>query len=222
MKKVQKTDNAPLEVFTTINIPNLPVMQGDFLTTIDTDNTNLKVDIKGGVRALEVYKTNPYIVEAKVKQVIKSRPRVAFRDKGEEVVNTKTGEIFGNEHKNVVVQHERVDRAKFVRIYVEEISRMANLPQYAWKLFHYILANLGVKKDEVYIHSEVVLEWCGWTRPNQLQKALICLAKKGFIAKSNKPYWWYINPSIFFNGDRAAFIRLYEVDNQKQIDFGNG
>lgn len=200
---LDRINQSEITVFDTINVSDIPIG---------------KVEVKGGVRSLPTHTANPYIREVRDKQQVGFRAKNFFKDAPEGVVNKQTGEMWGTENKQVVVKQERVDRAKFVRIYVEEISRMANLPQYAWKLFQYILTNLGVKSDEVYIYSEDVMKWCGWNRPNQLQKALVCLTKKGFIAKSYKPYWWYINPSIFFNGDRAAFIQVYEVDKQTTLD----
>jgi hypothetical protein len=33
-----------------------------------------------------------------------------------------------------------------------------------------------------------------------------------FIARGPNPYKYYINPTIFFNGDRLTFIEQYELE----------
>jgi hypothetical protein len=42
-----------------------------------------------------------------------------------------------------------------------------------------------------------------------------------FIARGPNPYKYYINPTIFFNGDRLTFIEQYELEKtteQKKAD----
>jgi hypothetical protein len=124
-----------------------------------------------------------------------------------------TGEIFG---KRLVMKQEVVDKNKFVKLYVDNIASMYGLPKYAFKLFQYILQNLPQMADEVYLYDKEIMQELGWSHVNQYHKALRKLTDLRFIARTLRPMLWYINPTIFFNGDRVAFIRTIRKDNSEQ------
>jgi hypothetical protein len=41
------------------------------------------------------------------------------------------------------------------------------------------------------------------------------LLENKFIARGNHPYKYFINPTIFFNGDRITFLKQYEIEGGK-------
>lgn len=180
---------------------------------------NEKVDVKGGLKQLELHDKSPYhqslvhAIDMGVKKVF-----VGTRDRW---VNEMTGEIAGEQ---MIYKTEVVDRRKFVKIYVDEMKNLYDLPLHARKLFEYICGNLKKDQDEIYIHQEDVMKCYGWKQVNQVHKALITLAKKGFIAKQTKPYWWYINPTIFFNGNSVIFVKKITANpwEQTKLPLGDG
>jgi hypothetical protein len=49
---------------------------------------------------------------------------------------------------------------------------------------------------------------------------LLGLINSKIIARTNKGYVYYINPSIVFNGSRVTFMTTY-VKKQKELNGGN-
>ena len=123
--------------------------------------------------------------------------------------------------KKAILQQEIVDKQRFVKVYVDQMQLMFELPKYAATLFYYIVQNIEKSTDEIYIFPKDVIAACGWKNTVQLDKALIILCRRGFLAKSYRTYWWYINPTIFFNGDRVTFIRQIVKQSQIELDFNN-
>jgi hypothetical protein len=37
-----------------------------------------------------------------------------------------------------------------------------------------------------------------------------------FIARGPNPFVYYINPTIFFNGDRLTFVEQYELEKKEE------
>jgi hypothetical protein len=181
--------------------------------------TNEKVDVKGGIRNLPSHNISPYHeILAHSMDYGSKKVYVGVKD---ELVSTITGEVHSTQ---VIYKTEVVDRRKFVKIYVDEMKNLYDLPLHARKVFEYICANLKKDSDEIYIHQEEVMEIYGWKQVNQVHKALIFLTKKGFIARQVRPYWWYINPTIFFNGDSVMFVRKITKNMWEQgtLDIGSG
>ena len=43
------------------------------------------------------------------------------------------------------------------------------------------------------------------------------LLTKKFIAEALEPHKFWINPHLFFNGDRMSFVREYRIKTEKEI-----
>ena len=43
------------------------------------------------------------------------------------------------------------------------------------------------------------------------------LLEKKFIAEAVQPHKFWINPHLFFNGDRMTFIREYRIKTEKEV-----
>jgi hypothetical protein len=172
---------------------------------ISDDVTSLGLkDVKGGITSLEEYKTNPFRKDAII------HAQIGFKSvkigTTETLVSTETGQIVeGQWH----YQKQLVDKATFVKIYADQIHKIYELPKPARKLFEYIATNLQPNADEIYIMPDMLVELCGYKARNQVYKALVVLCKKGIIGKSFRPYWWFINPTVLFNGSRVTLINDY-------------
>ena len=44
------------------------------------------------------------------------------------------------------------------------------------------------------------------------------LIEKGFIARHRSAGWYFTNPAMFFNGNRARFVKEYRTKTVKQGD----
>ena len=111
---------------------------------------------------------------------------------------------------------KQVDKAEFVKIFISEIDRVYNLPLNARKTFKYICENLEMQSGEVYLWIEDIVTQCGYSSYSQVHRALVVLNQCGFIAPSEKPNIWFINPNIFFRGDRMLLVQDIRLKKWKQ------
>ena len=137
------------------------------------------------------------------------------------LLNRDTGEVNG-----IALMHKQtiIDRDKFIKIYISEVSSLLDLSKSGLKVFGYILQSLQPQQHEIYIYFPDLLKACAYKSKNQAYKGLFELVKNKIIALSHKPNIWYINPNILFNGDRIAFVKEYKLESkpvqiQSNIDF---
>lgn len=167
-------------------------------------------DTKGGIKSLEVHKSNPFMKDTIV-HVDRGYKKIKIGT-SDELANIETGEV---QQGQFVFSQVSVDRGTFVKIFADQIDKIYDLPRPARKLFEYITINLQPNNDEIYIHHEEVMEVCGYKQLNQVIKALVILAKKGIISRSYRPYWWFINPTILFNGNRLVLVTEYILKSKE-------
>lgn len=109
-----------------------------------------------------------------------------------------------------------VDSEPFVKVFVGELHRFFDLSPTALRIITVLLKDLGnrtVGPDRLYITEKSITDTLK-ASPNQkppstasYYRAIDELCEKGFIAPSTNPPLYFINPAIFFNGDRVHFIR---------------
>jgi hypothetical protein len=61
------------------------------------------------------------------------------------------------------------------------------------------------------------MEYTGYNAKKTILNALSELLENKFIARGSNPYHYFINPTIFFNGDRLIFLEQYEVAGKEKI-----
>ena len=83
-------------------------------------------------------------------------------------------------------------------------------------------------RDTVYLNVSVAEQYFISTDQNPISKASYYnamreLIQKGFIAESTNPNLYWINPALFFNGDRVRFVKEYRNTDwrQQQLDLAD-
>lgn len=117
-----------------------------------------------------------------------------------------TGEILG--HTQFIRQIE-VDEQQFAKLYLSNFSVFFDLQPASIKVFGYILNNLLPNKDFFYFNREDCMEYTGYKSDTSIFKGLAQLLKSEIIARGKTDYIYFINPLIFFNGNRISFTKTY-------------
>jgi hypothetical protein len=161
------------------------------------------------MKELVKYEKNPFMGKLVEEIVIKDQKVRA--GKSGILIDKETNEekVF-----NAVYAVKKVDRAKFVKIYTSEISALFELPKSATHMFAFVTSILEVGKDWVYIHYPEAMEFCGYKHANQVREGIKHLVGCGLLAASMRPNFYFINPQIFFNGDRALLVKEYQIENK--------
>ncbi len=174
-----------------------------------------------GFKHEPVYDENPFIVdtigELKVKRKQQFVKPLNNKDyKGAEVMMvTSDGEVQGH---TAFVRHLEVDSDKFTKLYINQLACLWDLNKTAMRVFTYILNVLKPLQDHVIFDNNDCMVFCGYKNPASIYEGLYCLLQSGIIAKSNKSYKIFINPSVVFNGDRVTFINTYTKKKKIEAD----
>lgn len=153
---------------------------------------------------------NPFLKEAiqqVEKNVVKKIKTMGGTDKKAilQAVNNE-GEILG--HTQFVKQIE-VDEDQFAKIYLSNFSAFFDLQQSSIKVFGYILTQLKPNKDEFIFDREECMQYTEYKSDTSVFKGLTELLKNNIIARGKTDYRYFINPMIFFNGNRITFAKTY-------------
>ena len=146
---------------------------------------------------------------------------------GKAIIDTTTGEV---EDVAEIVSVHRVDNEQFVKIFTSNLKQFFNLKPTTYRMVQVLLHQLGRARDRdtVYLNVSVAEQYFISTDQNPISKASYYnamreLIKKGFIAESTNPNLYWINPALFFNGDRVRFVKEYRNTDwrQQQLDLAD-
>lgn len=157
---------------------------------------------------------NPLLVTKDV--VIKSKK--VRTGASSELMDMNTGEV----HTSVIHQSKNVDGEHFVKVFSDGIRAAYDLNLTGSRVFQAILdvyqnsPMSGGYVDSVYL---MFMDGglCGASigiSESQFYRGLKILIEKGFLAPRTANLYW-VNPHLFFRGDRAVFIHEYRKNNVK-------
>lgn len=132
------------------------------------------------------------------------------------VANSETGEVVGH---TKFVRYIEMDEEKFAKVYLSQFAAFWELSKTAIRVFGYVISNLIPNKDIVYIDIQEVLKYTGYKEEKSVYKGIAELVNAGIIARSTSFVKYFINPMIFFNGDRVTYATTYirKRNNGKKI-----
>ena len=174
---------------------------------------------------IERHKTNPFLNEMVIKKNSKQVKVSSLGKDNNILVNQETGEVQGTH----VVTYKQVDEAEFVKIFTANIALTFELKSAGIKAFNVLLWTLqrkGIERDLVPLDS-FALEEFNEQHEKQLSlptfnRGLRDLDKSKIIAKSYRKGFYFINPTLVFNGNRIAFttaIELKSPEEQQELQF---
>lgn len=128
------------------------------------------------------------------------------------LTSTETGETI---HHAGIHKVEWIDEDRFVKLFTQNLKAFFDLTPASQKVLQCLLATLQETPNAEGIH----LPWFtveDYGQKNNLKlsrasfhRALREMLDKGFIAESEHANFYWINPNLFFNGDRMVFISEY-------------
>jgi len=157
----------------------------------------------------KVYNENPFLgdlIGVPIKQ------KKVFSGKADNIIVNGEGEITGH---SAFLSIREVDAQQFVKVFTEGIKSLYELSKAEHKLFYYILSITRPNTDWIYFDMEDAKEFTGYKSKAAILSALSKLVSKSIIAISRKRNIYYINPTIFFNGNRVSFIKSVVLKSKK-------
>jgi len=151
---------------------------------------------------------NPFCFETELK--IETRKKNLTVSRGTELIEKKnTGKsYFAN-----IVHTQEVDKEEFIKLYTSQIKAYFDLTKTAYKVFFIFLRIYqdAIGKDHFYLSCKKAMSLAEKIDHFVLSESIFYrgikeLIEKRIIAKTNEKNWYFINPAIVFNGDRARFV----------------
>lgn len=167
-----------------------------------------------GVKSAPKYELSPFIN----KLTVKTRGRKVTVARGSALVDMATGEIEG---VTEIAQIVEVDEGQFIKLFTADLAIWFDLNKAGMRVFGALLTLVqasAIGRDMVFfdIRSEA-LSTFKISKPT-FYRGLDELIEKGFIARHLSAGWYFFNPAMFFNGNRARFVREYRLKKFDQPD----
>jgi len=159
-----------------------------------------------GIKKFEKYTRNPFFEET-IAHIDEGKKTLFFAQKDRDsAVNYKTGELIGN---TVYAKQVKIDKAEFRKVFKSALTVHAELSKSANKVFNYILSSTRINDDIILFDIDECMAFTKYKSKYAINNGLAELLEKKFIARTDKYYKFYINPTMFFNGDRITFVTQY-------------
>lgn len=151
---------------------------------------------------------NPFCFETELK--IETRKKNLTVSRGTELIERKdtSKSYFAN-----IVYTQEVDKEEFIKLYTSQIKAYFDLTKTAYKVFFIFLRIYqdAIGKDHFYLSCKKAMSLAEKIDHFVLSESIFYrgvkeLIEKRIIAKTNEKNWYFINPAIVFNGDRARFV----------------
>ena len=190
---------------------SVAVPQADGVLVLDAPEKQDKLSKKDAPR----YQANPFMGEVHIKRGSKK----LTVGRADTLVNQETGEIHATEISVI----RQVDRTEFVKLFSEGVKRFFELSPSGAKLLAYVLKVVQEVPgtDRITLHFMDYMERFPGDQTGMKKttfyRGFTELLSKGFIAQSVVPNLYYINPKLFFNGDRAKFVTEYRINEETRV-----
>jgi hypothetical protein len=155
-------------------------------------------------------KINPLIESA---VPIKTKSGLVATKMSNNLVDTETGE----QHTHALIHTVKtVDNANFVKMFAEGVKKAFELNRTEMRVFQKVLEVYEKEKMPGGYADSITLCWFDdglngekiGMSDRTFQNGLKGLLNKGFLSPKLRDQFW-VNPSLFFKGDRVAFITEY-------------
>jgi hypothetical protein len=160
---------------------------------------------KTGRRGFPVYDRNPFMAGV----VVKTKKKNLTVARGTKLTDVETEE---EEMTTTIAQIKHVDEEGFVKLFSANVKVYFDLTQPGLKVFLLMLQAVqkAIGADKIYM-THLTATRAAEDMGKPLSRAVYDrgvrdLCEKKVIAVSDEAGWFFINPAILFNGDRARFV----------------
>lgn len=158
---------------------------------------------------------NPFIQGTEVRTKHKT---VRTRSTPRDLMDPDTGEIVGSSIIHII---EERDEQQFVKVFADGVRAAFDLTRTGHKVFQIVLEAYQQEKMTGGYADAVTLFWFGdgldgrsvGIGERTFERGMKELVQKGFLWHKRPNEFW-VNPALFFKGDRVAFLREYRIKSQ--------
>lgn len=153
------------------------------------------------------YRENPFITAS---TALTTRGKRIVVSGGKAIVDIQTGEL---ENVAEIVMVRQVDSEQFVKLFTQNLKAFFDLTPVTMKLLQVLLSQVQKtpNTDRVMLNLMIMQDFFTEQKDDPMSKASFHravreLIDKKFIAETMLGGLYFINPNLFFNGDRVRFM----------------
>lgn len=162
------------------------------------------------------YDKNPYIKD--LVQTIELDNKKSFIGKKiQHIVDIDTGELNAQEML-ILGEKKYVDKTQFMKVYVNNVSNIFGLNKTEEKIFYNYIYQVMPKDTDWFIFDiQSCMTYTKLKSKTSIYRSLKNLIDKQLICKGNMKCKYFINPTVFFNGNRITLMQTYYMNDFKQL-----
>lgn len=122
------------------------------------------------------------------------------------MVDEDTGEIRGHGY-NAVIREKQYDSERFVKMYVAGRKVLPKLSVMAMRVLWFIIDHMGYD-DVITLNVSKIKKETGYKSDAAIYRAIAELKQYSVIANAYQSGIYYINPAMFYRGNRLKLIKL--------------
>lgn len=159
-----------------------------------------------GMKDIETFSVTPFIELPGMRYYVSTVKRP--KGKPKEVADTSSGEIGMFIPTETEQRKYFDDRAKYVKLFKEDMMDFPSLPNTASRLLFYILRELHVGREEITLDPSIILKEMDYKNRKSYYEGIFHLCKEQLIAKKvGNNHDYFVNPAKFFNGSRDDLMK---------------
>jgi len=155
----------------------------------------LKMRKKVKLSDFEKHEVSPF--SAKIK---KRNKQIMSRRMGE-AYNTFTGELMSDNVSLVI--SKAMDKTEFVKMFTSNIDLFFEISESEIKMFFYLISNMEINTGRARFNIHDCKKVTGYSKVS-IYRALGLLCSDNFVARTLMTQYYWVNPSIAFNGSRMS------------------
>lgn len=166
-----------------------------------------------GLGKYPYHSNNPFL-NAVIQQITEKKTRKIAGFKFQDVVDLDTGQVE-KQTMMVLGESRHVDKAEFAKVFRDGFKFFYGLSEASLKLVDYISENIKYNNDKICLIVSDIIEQkaMGYTT---VYRSITQLLEKKLLAKADMTGCYYINPQVFFKGDRLVLVKQYIREEGKQ------
>lgn len=181
--------------------------------------TELFEDKKLSRRGLTRYKVNPFVNDSLITQLSGQKNVYYTQNSSNAIIDTKTGEV--EPVKLQIIKKIRADNQTFIKLYTSHLKSFFDLSQTANRVLQFVLyttQETAINKDKIYLScnqtQDFFIQHDSKISSASYYRAMKELVEKLFLAETEEPNLYFINPQLFFNGDRIEFLTQFQIEDK--------
>ena len=156
----------------------------------------------------ESNRVNPFLDDT-LQHIEKGEKTLLFGQKNPDLIIDSDSKVKGH---SLFARKVSIDKAKFMKVFMTGLSNWFDLSKAGIKVFAYVANQVQPNRDTFIFDLDNCKEFTGYSAKNSILSGLAELVENKFIARGPAFNIYYINPTVFFNGDRLTFVEQYEIE----------